>query len=103
MPNGEVAAIPGIVLLIPPACAKAGENAELQLRRVATTVAVHRRFISVLLTVSRSRNPQAASRSGGAMNSGPTGLVIVSRRMRSISVIAAESMRQPMASRTAAS
>jgi hypothetical protein len=49
MPSGEVAAIPGIGLPIPPTCEKAGENAELQLRRVATTVAVHRRFISVLL------------------------------------------------------
>jgi hypothetical protein len=49
MSSGEVAAIPGIGLPIPPTCEKAGENAQLQLRRVATTVAVHRRFISVLL------------------------------------------------------
>ena len=49
MPSGEVAAIPGIGLPIPPTCEKAGENAQLRLRRVATTVAVHRRFISVLL------------------------------------------------------
>jgi hypothetical protein len=47
MPSGEVAAIPGIGL--PPTCEKAGENAELQLRRAAATVAIHRRFISVLL------------------------------------------------------
>jgi hypothetical protein len=49
MPSGEVAAIPGVGVPIPPTCEKAGENAELELRRAATTVAVHRRFISVLL------------------------------------------------------
>jgi hypothetical protein len=49
MPSGEVAAIPGVGVPVPPTCEKAGENAELQLRRAATTVAVHRRFISVLL------------------------------------------------------
>jgi hypothetical protein len=46
-PSGEVAAIPGVGSAIPPTCEKAGENAQLQLRRAATTVAVHRRFISV--------------------------------------------------------
>jgi hypothetical protein len=50
MPSGEVAAIPGIGLPIPPTCEKAGENAELQIRRAATIVVVHRRFISVLLS-----------------------------------------------------
>jgi hypothetical protein len=49
MPSGEVAAIPGIGLPIPPTCEKAGENAKLQLKRVAATVASPRRFISVLL------------------------------------------------------
>ena len=48
MPSGEVAAIPGIGLPIPPTCEKAGENAELQLKRVAATAASPRRFISVL-------------------------------------------------------
>ena len=49
MSSGEVAAIPGIGLPIPPTCEKAGENAELQLKTVATIVAIARRFISVLL------------------------------------------------------
>ena len=49
MPSGEVAAMPGIGLPIPPICAKAGENAQLQLKKVAITVAIPRRFISVLL------------------------------------------------------
>jgi hypothetical protein len=58
------------------------------------------RWRRLLLKVPTRPKPQAASSAGGAMNSG---LVIVSRRMRSISVIAAASMRQPMASRIAAS
>ena len=44
MPSGEVAAIPGIGLPIPPTCEKAGENAQLQLKRVATTVAIPQAF-----------------------------------------------------------
>jgi hypothetical protein len=46
---------------------------------------------------------QAATRSGGAMNSGPTGSAIDVFRMRSISAIAPSSMRQPMTSVTGAS
>jgi hypothetical protein len=49
MPSGEVAAIPGVGLPIPLTCENAGEKAEPQLKRVATTVAIHRRFILVLL------------------------------------------------------
>jgi hypothetical protein len=48
-PSGEVAAMPGVGSAIPPTCEKAGENAKL-LRRVATTVTVHRRFILVSST-----------------------------------------------------
>jgi hypothetical protein len=97
-PSGDVTPSAGIGSVpMPPTWAKA----QLQLNRVAA-VAIHRGFISFSLVIPAAE-AQAASRSGGAMNSGPTGLVIVSRRMRSISVIAAESMRQPMASRTAAS
>ena len=46
---------------------------------------------------------QAATRAGGAMNSGPTGSAIDVSRMRSISVIALASIRQPMTSATGAS
>ena len=45
----------------------------------------------------------ATLRAGGAMNSGPTGSVIVSRRIRSISALAAASSRQPVTSSTGCS
>jgi len=51
----------------------------------------------------RERKAYAARRSGGAMNSGPIGSLIVSRRMRSISAIAAPSMCQPATSAIGAS
>ena len=52
-----------------------------------------------------SRQPliQAATRAGGAMNSGPTGSAIDVARIRSISVIAPASIRQPITSATGAS
>src|SRR5580704_12164871 len=45
----------------------------------------------------------AMLRAGGAMNSGPTGSVIVSRRIRSISALAEASSRQPVTSSTGCS
>jgi hypothetical protein len=86
IPSGEVASREGVVGSVP-TCANAGlhsmDNA---------TAMIKERFM---------RDPQyepddyAARRSGGAMNSGPTGSLTVSFRIRSISVIAALSMRQP--------
>jgi hypothetical protein len=97
MPSGDVASRPGVGLVVMPTCEKAG----LQPSKIIAA-AIRRLFIFVLL-LRYAPKAQAASWSGGAMNSGPTGSVMVSRRMRSISVIAAELMRQPMAPRTAAS
>src|SRR5205807_9866136 len=46
-------------------------------------------------------SPHAATlRDGGAMNSGPTGLVMVSRRIRSISALAEGSSDHPVTSST---
>jgi hypothetical protein len=69
MPSGEVAAMPGVGTLIP-AWAKAGLEPS-----IAITAIIHRRLILCLLV--GGRRAQAASRSGGAMNSGPTALVTV--------------------------
>ena len=45
----------------------------------------------------------AMLRAGGAMNSGPTGSLIVAARMRSISALAGASRRQPLTSSTGCS
>jgi hypothetical protein len=96
MPSGEVAAMPGVGTLVPPTWAKAG----LQPSAAIATV-IQRRLILGLPV--GGRRIQAASRSGGAMNSGPTGLATVSRRIRSISAIPAASICQPIAALTEAS
>jgi hypothetical protein len=69
-PSGEVAAMPGVGTLVPPTWAKAGLQPS-----IAIAAVIHRRLILSLLV--GGRRVQAASRSGGAMNSGPTGLVTV--------------------------
>jgi hypothetical protein len=96
MPSGEVAAMPGVGTLIPPIWAKAA------LQPSVTMTAVIQRRVILVLRVG-ARRLQAASWSGGAMNSGPTGLVMVLRRMRSISAIPAASMCQPIGALTEAS
>lgn len=96
MPSGEVAAMPGVGTLIPPTWATAVPQPS-----IAIAAAIHRRLILGLQV--RACRIQAASRSGGAMNSGPTGLVMVLLRMRSISFIPAASICQPIAALTEAS
>ena len=72
----------------------------------STPVRLAQTHLSVGTTSRRAKrefepHPHAAMlRAGGAMNSGPTGSVIVSRRIRSISALAGASSRQPVTSST---
>jgi hypothetical protein len=90
MPIGEVTpSEPGVPVTVP-TWAIAGPPPS----RAHVTAAIKKGFMEVSLI--RVTVVQAARRSGGAMNSGPTGSLIVSCRIWSISAIAGRSMRQPV-------
>lgn len=92
MPSGEVTPSEPGVLVTVPTWAIAGPPPN----RAHVTAAIKKGLMEASLI--RVTVVQAARRSGGAMNSGPTGSLIVSCRIWSISAIAGLSMRQPVTS-----
>jgi hypothetical protein len=92
MPSGEVTPSEPVVPVTVPTWAIAGSPPN----RAQVTAAIKKGLMEASLI--RVTVVQAARRSGGAMNSGPTGSLIVSCRIWSISAIAGLSMRQPVTS-----
>jgi hypothetical protein len=98
LPSGEVMPSEGVAVTVP-TWAIAG----LQHARSQAAATIKKDFIEQSSEVNRadhvrSRTSYAARRSGGAMNSGPIGSLIVSCRMWSISAMASSSICQPVTS-----
>ncbi len=100
IPSGEVAPSEGIVAIGSVSASSTWANAGLPYHKGSATAAIKNDLIR---TPRVEPVDYAARRSGGAMNSGPTGSLTVSCRIRSISAIAALSMRQPTTSAIGAS
>jgi hypothetical protein len=92
MPSGEVTPSEPVVPVAIPTWAIAGPPHN----KGHATATIKKALMVVSLV--RATVVQAARRSGGAMNSGPTGSLIVSCRIWSISAIAEPSMCQPVTS-----
>jgi hypothetical protein len=91
-PNGEVASTEGVAVIGSSNWANAGLHSKDQ-----ATAKIKEVLMENFPDMSRIAD-YAASRSGGAMNSGPTGSLTVSCRILSMSAIAELSMCQPMTS-----
>ena len=92
-PNGEVASTEGVAVIGSSNWANAGLHSNDQ----AAAKIIKEVLMENSPDISRIGG-YAASRSGGAMNSGPTGSLTVSCRILSMSAIAELSMCQPMTS-----
>jgi hypothetical protein len=93
MPSGEVTPSEPVVPVTIPTWAIAGPPHN----KGHVTATIKKGLMEIFL-IRAETVVQAARRSGGAMNSGPTGSLIVSCRIWSISAIAEPSMRQPVTS-----